>query len=233
MIKKMVKRGLGAFNIEVRYRTVPDAPKEINPIQPWRDDPEFRSLVAPLQGRTLVDDGRLFVLYNAARHVRSLAGNIAEVGVYKGGTAKMFSQIFADTSKQLHLFDTFQGMPETDPVRDWHKKGDFNDTSLESVRSFIGKMPNVQFHPGFFPASAKGLPDEPIALVHIDVDIYRSVYDCCEYFYFRMTKGGVMVFDDYGFTTCPGAKSAVDEFFKEKVEVPIYLPTGQAIVFKQ
>lgn len=44
--------------------------------------------------------------------------------------------------------------------------------------------------------------------------------------------GGVMVFDDYGFPSCPGAKKAVDEFFKSKIETPIYLPTGQCLVFK-
>jgi O-methyltransferase len=41
-----------------------------------------------------------------------------------------------------------------------------------------------------------------------------------------------MVFDDYGFLTCPGAKKAVDEFFSDKREYPCYLPTGQAIVTK-
>ena len=40
-----------------------------------------------------------------------------------------------------------------------------------------------------------------------------------------------MVFDDYGFPTCPGAKAAVDEFFHGRKEVPLVLPTGQAVVF--
>ena len=42
-----------------------------------------------------------------------------------------------------------------------------------------------------------------------------------------------MLFDDYGFESCPGAKQAVDEFFRDKAEKPLVLPTAQAIIFKQ
>jgi len=45
-------------------------------------------------------------------------------------------------------------------------------------------------------------------------------------------SAGGFFFDDYGFPTCPGARQAVDEFFADKPEVPLVLPTGQAIVIK-
>ena len=41
-----------------------------------------------------------------------------------------------------------------------------------------------------------------------------------------------MVFDDYGFASCPGARKAVDEFFNDKPERPLVLPTAQAIVMR-
>jgi hypothetical protein len=47
-----------------------------------------------------------------------------------------------------------------------------------------------------------------------------------------MERGGVIVADDYGFTSCPGAKRAWDDFFAGKPEKTIYLPTGQAFVVK-
>ena len=75
-------------------------------------------------------------------------------------------------------------------------------------------------------------PDRPIALAHVDVDIYRSVWDCCEFIYPRLQVGGAMVFDDYGFPTCPGARKAVDEFFRNKPETPIILGTGQALAIR-
>jgi O-methyltransferase len=66
----------------------------------------------------------------------------------------------------------------------------------------------------------------------VDVDVYRSILDCCEFIYPRLKTGGVMVFDDYGFPTCPGARKAVDEFFTGKPETPVILQTGQAIVIR-
>lgn len=53
-------------------------------------------------------------LYQFACQTRSVPGAIAELGVYKGGTAKLLSHVLADTGKTLHLFDTFSGMPKTD-----------------------------------------------------------------------------------------------------------------------
>jgi len=46
-------------------------------------------------------------------------------------------------------------------------------------------------------------------------------------------RDAVMLFDDYGFPTCPGARKAVDEFFSDKPEVPFYLPTGQCLVVRK
>jgi O-methyltransferase len=48
----------------------------------------------------------------------------------------------------------------------------------------------------------------------------------------RLTLGGFIVFHDYGFPSCPGARAAVDEFFAARTCVPLCLPTGQAVVFK-
>jgi len=35
-----------------------------------------------------------------------------------------------------------------------------------------------------------------------------------EFFYSWLETGGVIVFDDYGWPSCPGARAAVDEVFK-------------------
>lgn len=71
-----------------------------------------------------------------------------------------------------------------------------------------------------------------IAFAHIDLDIYQSILDSCRFIYPRLSPGGVIVFDDYGFMSCPGAREAVDRFFADKLEIPLVLPTGQAIVIK-
>ena len=135
-------------------------------------------------------------------------------------------------SKRLYLFDTFEGMPVTDADKDWHKKGDFADTSLEAVTSYIGHGDLCVVRKGLIPATFTGLESAQIAFAHIDVDIYKSIIDCLQFIWPRLTFGGFIVFDDYGFPTCPGARSAVDEFFLQEACIPLCLPTGQALVFK-
>ena len=97
---------------------------------------------------------------------------------------------------------------------------------------FKGLTDFVSFHKGFIPDTFAGLEKSKIAFAHIDVDIYQSVSDCCQFLYPLLVPGGVLIFDDYGLPTCPGARLAVDCFFTAKAETPIVLPTGQAIVIK-
>ena len=142
---------------------------------------------------------------------RSLAGSVAEIGVYKGGTAKILAESLP--LKSIHLFDTFAGMPETNPEFDIHEPGDFKDTSLESVQTLLSHCDNVEFWPGKFPDSTVGLSDSKFCLVHVDVDIYESTKAAIEFFWPKLVEGGIMVFDDYNAPRCPGTNKAVDEYF--------------------
>jgi O-methyltransferase len=211
----------------------PDEPSFGAQLPLWNTDAEFQALRREMEGYTLVSDVDSYFSYRFARNVRRLSGEVAEVGVYKGGTARMLAKVFAPTGKTVHLFDTFAGMPPVDPTKDLHKENDFGDVSLEGVQEYLRDCENVRFHPGFFPATAGPIQRTTFCLVHADVDIYQSVLDCCRFFYPRLVAGGVIIFDDYGRNSCPGAKQAVDEFFADTPEQPVYVPTGQAFVVKR
>jgi O-methyltransferase len=174
------------------------------------------------------------LLYTLIRQSVSVPGDVWECGVYKGGTAAMMAAMLDHYApqKRLYLFDTFEGMPGTDPGKDWHKQGDFSDTSLEAVTASVGFEEQCVFRKGLIPDTFKGLETSAIAFAHIDVDIYKSILDCLAFIWPRLSVGGFIVFDDYGFPTCPGARTAVDEFFSAKSCFPLCLPTGQALVFK-
>jgi SAM-dependent methyltransferase len=199
---------------------------------PWLGYGGFDAVMAAIAPHTLVSCDRVWILHSLAKQALNLPGDYWECGVFKGGTAIMLAQIVAPSGKQLHLFDTFNGMPDTDPSLDLHRKGDFSDNDLDAVRQRFGSAPHVEFHPGYIPQTFEGLESAHIAFAHIDVDIHQSVMDCCKFIYPRLADGGCMVFDDYGFPTCPGARAAVDAFFADKPERPLVLPTGQAIVTK-
>jgi len=203
-----------------------------SPLRLWEDDSNFMALMQQIKGYTLVDNARCFMISQLSRQAYAVSGDVAEIGVYKGGTAKLLARLFEGKNKTVHLFDTFSGMPPADPGKDIHKENDFSDTSLENVMAFMHDCKNVRFYKGVFPATAKPLEASAFCLVHIDVDIYKSAMDCCTFFYPRMNKGGAMIFDDYGFLSCPGIKMAVDEYFLGRPEKPLYLPTGQCVVIR-
>lgn len=194
----------------------------------------FNSILKGIQSKTLLGVDRLYLLYQFCRYASLLEGEVAECGVYQGGSAKLLASVFNHFAphKKIFLFDTFEGMPETDPLRDLHKKGDFSDTSFDHIKQFLNDCNNTSIYKGLFSENFSNIKNYRFSLVHIDCDIYDSVKECCEFFYSKMTRGGVAIFDDYGFASCPGTKIAVDEFFNNKSEKVIVLPTKQSLLIK-
>jgi O-methyltransferase len=239
MLKPMIRRVLRKMGYEIRRHAGAEVAQRVDlglyrPLySPWESDKftPYYSIAAP---RTLVSRDRCYVLERLFRQTLPVTGEIFECGVYKGGTAALLRALLDETgcAKKLYLFDTFEGMPATDSEKDWHKKGDFSDTAIEEVRTFVGGGDNCIFKKGFIPDTFRGLSDIKVSFCHIDVDIYKSIMDSLEFVWPRMPLGGAIVFDDYGFPTCPGALQAVDDFFRQKEAVPLCLHTGQAIVFK-
>lgn len=202
---------------------------------PWLGDGDFKKYYELAAPRSLVSPDRCYVLWILLRQALNLSGDIWECGVYKGGTAAMMAAVIRDSAqsdKKLFLFDTFQGMPETNSKKDLHRKGDFGDTSEEAVRDYVGGGGGVILRKGFIPDTFRGLELARITFAHVDLDIYRSILDSLDFIWPRLTLGGFIVFDDYGFPSCPGARAAVDEFFASSACIPLCLPTGQAVVFK-
>jgi O-methyltransferase len=159
---------------------------------------------------TILDDGRIDVLKNAAETCAALPGAIAEVGVYAGGSLMWMAGMYK--KKTLYGIDTFEGMP---PVSEYdkHHEGDFRDVDYEKIKTAMAKRcPNVILLKGFFPDDVVGVLPQEFAMVHVDCDIYTSVRDCCEFFWPRLVSGGMMVFDDPGMPSCPGAAKAFREF---------------------
>jgi O-methyltransferase len=200
----------------------------------WKEDSYFVRLYEHAQPVTLLNPLKLHCLYQFAREALRRPGQVGEFGVYRGGSAYVLSKLCAAAApdRTLHLFDTFEGLPDQDPSRDLHRRGDFQDTSLQAVQAFLVGCDNVTYHPGLFSQTLPQVTDLSFCFTHIDADLYPSILECCEFIYPRTSPGGVMLIDDYGFLSCPGAKQAVDEFFADKPDRPIALPTGQCVVIK-
>lgn len=241
MWKRLLQKQLQKFGYEIHKRGEPTVytprpPYAHSTYSPWFDK-EFQPLYASVRDRTVVTEDRCYVLRQVGAQCAHLGGDFAEAGVYKGGTAKLLAEVITrhHAPRSLHLFDTFGGMPEgADADPSSHKRGDFGDTSLAAVQSYLSGYPFVKFYQGLIPDTMRGdVENAQFAFAHVDVDLYQAGLDSCRFFYPRMQKGAFMVFDDYGFPTYEQAmRAAVDEFFADKPESVVVLATGQCFVSK-
>jgi predicted O-methyltransferase YrrM len=150
---------------------------------------------------------RAFSLWKMAQTLQDVPGDIAELGVYRGGSAFLLGK--ALPGKALHLFDSFTGLPDPAPM-DLHAKGDFAGTSRAKTAQLLSFTQAI-FHVGYFPETFQHF-SSPLALVHLDADLYASTKSGLEAFWPLLSPGGLMIGDDYGWAHCPGVKQAFDEF---------------------
>jgi O-methyltransferase len=201
---------------------------------PWLGLSDFERYYALIHDHTMVRRDSCYVLQKSLEQALRLDGDVVECGVYRGGTALLESMVIASAgqARRLHLFDSFQGMPETTPGLDQFARGDFRKTSATAVASLLRHYDFVTMHVGFIPDTFGSLKVPRIVWAHIDLDIYQSIVDAIEWIYPRLVPGGFLIFDDYGYPSCAGARRAVDQSFAGRPEVPICLPTGQCLVVK-
>ncbi len=199
----------------------------------WANDAEFESNYIKVKPYTMLDRDRLFMIWQFAKLASSFNGSMAQVGVFRGGYARLVDYAKEGNGHAFYIFDTFQGMPKVNENIDLHKEGDFIDTSLESVKSIFSGDKDTIFCPGIFPDTSEPAKNDKFSFVYVDVDIYQSVLDSLIFFYPRMLQGGFMMFDDYMGKNTPGVKIAIDEFLSDKPEKVIITTVGQCVLIKQ
>jgi len=190
----------------------------------------FLELYETVEQSTLLDFDRAFILFQAAQATKHLNGCTVECGVYKGGSSVLIHSI--NPERKHFAMDTFEGFPDLISDIDIHEEGHFSDVDINNIKNMFDDYSNMVMLKGKFSESFKKIRHEAFSFVYLDADLYLSTLQCCEFFYDRLLKGGIMLFDDYLIPDTPGVKIAVDEFFAKKNEFPIVLPTCQAMVFK-
>ncbi len=196
--------------------------RKIHNLEPW--DNTRRDLIVLLL-RTILDN--------------NIEGDFAEVGVYRGQTARLIHHYAPE--RMLHLFDTFEGFPENSVKVELKKVNNklsrtyFNKTSLDLVKNNIASANNNVFlYKGYFPESVpEGFSDKTFAFVHLDADLYDPTFEGLGFFYSRMSPGGMFLIHDYN--AWVGVRKAVDDFFVDKKEIPVPMPdkSGSVLIVKQ
>ena len=170
-----------------------------------------------------------------------IPGMILECGVAKAGSSITFAAI-KQTDRCLHLFDTFEGIPEPSEKdgEDVHKRysriskdrQDCLKGNTECNDSYYGNMENLQgfderhvaqagyahsnvyFHKGLFHDTV--WPKGPVAYAHLDGDWYESTMGMLERISPFLSVGGYFVLDDVFHWS--GAKTAFTDYFDLDVE---------------
>ena len=164
------------------------------------------SVLGRADGRTLLPADRLRNIATLARRATAVPGDAAELGVCRGGSAAVICS--ALPGRQVHLIDTFAGLPADDTEAGGHVKGEFA-ADFTDVQDFL-RIYRPTYVRGYFPAVTPAT-NGPFAFVHLDGDLYETTRDAVAWFSPRMAPGGVLVFDDYAWPNCPGVKRAIDE----------------------
>jgi O-methyltransferase len=167
---------------------------------------------------------------------KKLAGNVAELGVYRGEFAEKINMAFPD--RKMYLFDTFEGFNEKDVKTEAssgysNQQHDFSKTNEEIVLQRMKFRENCIIRKGYCPETANGIEDK-FVFVSIDADLYEPIYNGLKYFYHRLVKGGYIFVHDYNTNLYTGAKAAVKKYCEEEgiTIFPLSDIAGSAIIMK-
>jgi hypothetical protein len=202
----------------------------------WREDKQFQIDYQRLSPGNPYSQDRKWAVREFVKLSNDLPGDMAECGCYEGATAFFMAQ--ASSSGTLYLFDSFQGISSPE-ARDRHdrsdvmgwSKGDLSSNERK-LHSNLACFKSIDVLPGWIPERFHEVAERKFRIVHIDVDLYQPTRDSLEFFYPRLVAGGIIVMDDYGFLTCPGAKIAADEFSQAVGVQVLHLPTGQGVIIR-
>ena len=172
------------------------------------------------------------MIYSIVKTQTAIEGDLAEVGVFQGGSAKLICEVKKE--KELYLFDTFTGLPDLSDddthfgEKHWYEN-QFSNTSVESIKELLNKYENVHIIKGKFPESGKEIVDKRFCFVHLDVDLYKSTIDSLRFFFPKMVQGGIILIHDYH---SDGIQKAFREFKNENQVQVIELTGSQAMIIK-
>jgi hypothetical protein len=198
----------------------------IPPYTGERNDPIF----ARVKDITATSRERVFVLCDVLDHVvrNQIEGAFVECGVWQGGSSMVAALALLRAGagdREMHLFDTFEGMP---PPTHHDKVASSGDSALhewkgkpfcyapmeqvwKNVASTGYDMLRVRFHKGMVETTLPDQAPSKIAVLRLDTDWYESTKHELECLWPNVSPGGFVLIDDYGHFT--GARKAVDEFF--------------------
>jgi O-methyltransferase len=182
---------------------------------------------------------RVYVCCWAALHAAHVAGDFVECGVSTGVVSLAVCRYveFDKLSKTFWLFDTYGGIPEEQvtaaerPLALSKNRRHYFD-SYDLVASNFSAYPNVRLVRGKLPDSLDQAEVREIAYLHVDMNIAYPEVEASRRLWDRITRGGIVVYDDYASPAHVEQKRALDAFAAERGVQILSLPTGQGLLLR-
>lgn len=159
---------------------------------------------------SMLSADRIQSLDSIARKVLHLDGEFWDVGCNAGGSAAVMRE--AAPTKQIRLFDSFEGLPASTEEDGPHGKSRAVGLFALPFMDVLQRLGIV--HQGWVPETFKGLEDSRIALAHVDLDYYKGTREALEFILPRIVPSGYLIMDDYD-SYWVGVKPAVDELMTD------------------
>ena len=204
---------------------------------PWLADEQFLNIYNQIQNNTLVDIFRCYELFTLVKQASKLKnGSLIEIGVFKGGTGAIISKQaeLNNINEKVYLCDTFNGVVKSSKYDPDYNNGEHKATK-KVVKTLLQNMniQNTVILEGIFPDdTGKQIQNLQFRFCHIDVDVYKSAKDIIDWIWPKMVIGGIIVYDDYGFSTCKGIATQVEEQINLEDRIIIHNLNGHAIIIK-
>lgn len=199
---------------------------------------EFLQIFELCRAETMTSIERMYALYQATCHVldRNVPGDLVECGVWRGGSVMLMAYALLSrgcTDRTIWLYDTFDGAspPGDDDVQEisGRRARDILDERERSpedpfwavapralVESNLRRtgypMDCFRVVPGDVLATIPAESPASLSVLRLDTDWYQSTRHELEHLYPRLSRGGVLIVDDYGYWR--GARKATDEYFQ-------------------
>jgi O-methyltransferase len=198
----------------------------------WYRDKSFNAYLDRFDEWDKLNAARRWMVRELLRATASVPGDTAECGVFEGAGSWLICASNAGTAKVHHIFDSFEGLSEPGAGDGTHwSRGDLT-AGEDIVRRNLAQFDAIRLYKGWIPTRFSEVADKTFSFVHVDVDLEIPTADCIAFFYPRMSPGGVLLCDDYGFASCPGATRVFDELMADKPERVLSMPAGGGFIVK-
>lgn len=188
---------------------------------------------------------RNWIVSYAVRHAIEFSDvnhfNFVECGVADGVSAffalrEMNGNKKSNGKSTMHLYDAWMVMRK-EGLRESELShvGRYAELSIEKTKRNLAEFQDsTVYHQGYIPESFSKEPEPPAQIVylHIDLNSAGPTLDTLDFFFPRLVRGGVILFDDYAWEGYEDTKDTVDTYFNDKPGIMMKLPTGQAIYYR-